>query len=76
MCFVSLTDSHILEKGWYTLFMEKTFEQWMEEVNVALVSMCGMGSEDLPDWNYWDAWDDGISPKSAAADVLEEAEYY
>lgn len=47
----------------------------MEQVNAELVSMCGMGSEDLPDWNYWDAWDDGESPKYAALEVLDNADY-
>lgn len=49
------------------------FDKWMEKVNVQIASMSGLSADDIEDYGYWDAWDDGISPKSAARDALENA---
>jgi hypothetical protein len=36
----------------------RTFDQWMQEVNHRIAHLCGgMTSDDLPDWNYRDAYD-------------------
>lgn len=47
----------------------------MRQVNDELINACGMGSLDLEDFAYWDAWEDGISPKSTAQDALDNAGY-
>jgi hypothetical protein len=51
----------------------RTFDQWMQEVNRAMDALCGMVSEDLPDWNYRDAYDDGVGPRIAAARAVRAA---
>ena len=53
--------------------MDKNFETWMAEVDRRLVLACGMGVDDLPDYNYRDAFDEGISPKEIANEALDEA---
>ena len=53
--------------------MDKNFETWMAEVDRRLVLACGMGVDDLPDCNYRDAFDAGISPKEIANEALDEA---
>ena len=42
------------------------FETWMQHVNAHLVRLCTMTADDLPDWGYRDAYDDGIRPAQAA----------
>ena len=43
-----------------------TFSSWMTEVDTAIHFLCGLISDDLPDVNYWDMWDEGKTPMSAA----------
>ena len=50
------------------------FEQWMAKVDAILVKKCGLDSRDLPDWMYFDAFEDGFSPAAAAREALKEAE--
>lgn len=49
------------------------FLAWMRQVNLVLTRNCGLVSEDLPDWRYRDAFDDGYTPKEAAAKALSYA---
>lgn len=53
--------------------MAQTFEQWMQRVNQILGSTIGLDADDLPDWHYYDAWEDGVPPKEAAREALEYA---
>lgn len=46
---------------------KKTFEQWMKEVDSRLVNSIGLTSLDLPDCPYRDWYEDGVTPRSAAA---------
>lgn len=52
-----------------------TFEAWMEEVNTEIEYTCGLTSSDLPDVAYYDMYEDGLSPSSAAMEALENAGY-
>ena len=56
--------------------MAKTFDQWMQEVNRAVEHLVGLSADDLPDWNYRDAYDDGASPSSAARQAIRAARDY
>lgn len=49
-----------------------TFERWKAAVNRRLVSVCGMGILDLPDQDYWSAWDAGENPAEFADEMLRE----
>ncbi len=53
-----------------------SFETWMSKVDAALETACGLGSLDLPDWGYRDAFDDGMSPQTAAKKVLKAAAFF
>ena len=56
--------------------MELTFEQWKNEVNRHLINLSGVGCDDIEDWDYWNAYDDGMSPKVAAKKALNAAMGY
>ena len=49
-----------------------TYEAWKMKVDKHLVKICGLEGDDLPDWGYWTAWDDGEHPYDVACEVLVE----
>lgn len=51
----------------------KNFEQWLKEVNNALIEKCSLGYMDLPDCSYAQWFEDGITPKQAAARAIKNA---
>jgi hypothetical protein len=51
------------------------FEQWMSRVDRFLEAICGLGSSDLADVAYYEMYLDGISPRDAALDALDENGY-
>lgn len=51
----------------------QTFDECMVTVTAIMVRKCGMGPDDLPDWRYHSAYDEGMSPIRAAASVLTSA---
>ena len=54
-----------------------SFEQWMAKVDAILSrKLCGLTSRDLPDWMYIDAFEDGVSPASAASQALKAAKEF
>ncbi len=54
----------------------QTFETWMAKVDLVLDKLCGLDSHDLPDWMYCDAFDDGMSPATAAKKALKAAKEF
>lgn len=52
-----------------------TFETWMIQVDRALVRRIGLESSDLPDWDYWTAWEDGLTPSQVVRDFMESEGY-
>ena len=40
---------------------EEHFKVWMQQVDAHLEKMCGMTSDDLPDYRYRDAFDQGCT---------------
>jgi hypothetical protein len=49
-----------------------TFKQWYRLADRAVEDVCGLGLDDLPDGNSWDAWNNDESPVDYARMVLEE----
>jgi hypothetical protein len=43
-----------------------SFEAWEKEVDNCMEQMFGMSCDDLPDYDYYSAYEDNTSPKSAA----------
>ena len=52
---------------------KQTFEEWYAEVDQWVIRKCGLGPDDLPDWNYRDAYEDGIRASLAAAQAIRAA---
>lgn len=50
-----------------------TFEQWLREVDRAVVAKVGLSYQDLPDCCYRDWYDQGVSPKGAASRAIRSA---
>ncbi len=43
---------------------ENAFEQWMDEVDNLCMSEYGMSIHDLPDMEFYDSFDCGMSPRT------------
>lgn len=52
------------------------FDAWMAKVNAAVVKKCGLSADDLPDWGYFDAFEDGFSPAAAANAAIKAAKEF
>lgn len=54
--------------------MKLTFEQWLKKVDEILEDLLvGLNSQDLPDMNYRDYYDEGTSPKRMAKIAMKNA---
>ena len=42
------------------------YEEWKKKVDAELEKICGMDSDDIPDWDYIEAYNNKMSPKRAA----------
>jgi hypothetical protein len=51
--------------------MKKSFEQWMKDVDSAMDRICGLSSNDISDFCYRDAYDDGRKASSVAREALQ-----
>lgn len=55
---------------------EVRFANWMSRVDMYLEEMTGVTSLDLPDMDYFDMFDWGVLPKTAANIVVVESKNY
>ena len=51
------------------------FAVWMHQLNIIVRNRTFMSYDDLEDWDYWMAYDAGMSPREAAGDMLEDLGY-
>lgn len=50
------------------------FYAWMKMVDERIAAeLGGLDSGDIDDWNYRDAYNDGVDPTTAALEALENA---
>lgn len=49
-----------------------TFEQWLEMADAIIIKRTGLDRESWPDWNWYDAFDDGLTFSEAVEDFLED----
>lgn len=49
-----------------------TFEQWLRRVDGAMSVMVGLTHSDIADWNWYDAYESGETPRVAARQALAE----
>ncbi|ASJ79591.1 hypothetical protein SEA_KALNOKY_88 [Mycobacterium phage Kalnoky] len=47
-----------------------SFEEWMRRVDRVMLAVTGLTHRDIADWNYRDAYDDDVSPRTAALKAL------
>ena len=50
-----------------------TFAEWMNQVNSVVLKKTGLFADDLPDYCYRDAYDDGESPGRTARAAIRAA---
>lgn len=48
-----------------------TFENWLKAVDRCFVNATGMFRDDWPDQDYWNMWNDGLTPMEATIDAIE-----
>jgi len=53
----------------------ENFDTWMAMVNLYVERLCGLGTDDIPDYNYWDNFNAGITPEDTAYEAVEAAGY-
>jgi hypothetical protein len=53
-----------------------SFDDWMVQVTRVMVKSCGMGPDDLPDYNYRDCYDAGYSAFECAQEAIDAAKDY
>ncbi len=52
------------------------FNVWMAKVDALIAKSTGVGADDIPDYCYRDAFDDGASPSSAAKAAIRAAKEF
>jgi len=53
--------------------MSQTYDQWYARCDRTCIRISGVGIDDLPDGNSYDAWHDGVSHEEYVLDRLDEA---
>jgi hypothetical protein len=54
--------------------MKQTFEQWFVKVKAAFSKTYGFDLSDLPDCPFYDWYEDGVTPISAAKRALKNSQ--
>jgi hypothetical protein len=49
-----------------------TFEDWLEMANAVVIARTGMDRESFPDWEWWGAFDEGLTFSEASDMFLED----
>jgi len=74
--------THVLSMGWCILNERidkmtdeerQEYQKWLRDVDAAIISVAGIGMNDIEDFAYFDAWDNGCEPKECAHDALLDA---
>ena len=55
------------------MFIEKSFEQWKNEVNVWCEHLTGLSADDIDDWCYADDYNEGLAPKTSARRAIKNS---
>jgi len=51
-----------------------TFARWMECLDLYMEEIFGVTHRDIPDWDYWTAYDDGLTFREAAHRAIWSAD--
>ena len=49
-----------------------TFETWLEMADAIIVRQTGLDRDSFPDWDWWNAFDDGLTFSEAVDMFLED----
>lgn len=52
------------------------FLEYLEKVNTEIENQIGCHRDDLPDYDYWNAYEEFLSPKRCAAAAIRNAMSY
>lgn len=52
---------------------QRSYDEWMLAVDANVQRLCGLSADDLPDYCYADAYDDGRSPSEVARAAVRAA---
>jgi hypothetical protein len=52
------------------------FDDYMSQVDLWLLDMCDLTSADLPDYDFWNAYEDLVPAKICARRVIAAAEFF
>lgn len=61
---------------WKALQPKATFETWLADVNRELYLICGLGHEDLLDFDTRKAFDAGVKPCACAKKIIRAAKTF
>ena len=51
------------------------FDDWYRQCDRVCLAIAGIGIDDLPDGNSWDAWDNGETPSEYVREKLDSEGY-
>jgi len=52
---------------------KQSFDAFMLQVDIEVEKLCGFGYDDLPDYDFSSAYEDGYSPAQTAKHVIKNA---
>ena len=55
--------------------MAYTFAKYMKDIDIALTTKCGLGVNDLGDFDYSGAFNDERDPEEVADDILADNDF-
>ncbi len=48
-----------------------TFESWLDKVDDCFIKVTGLDRDTWPDQDYWNMWNDGLTPMEALLESIE-----
>ena len=48
-----------------------TFESWLAAVDARFIKVTGLDRDTWPDQDYWNMWNDGLTPMEALLESIE-----
>ena len=55
---------------------DEKFQAWLQRVDQAMWDQFGCSYQDLPDWDFWAAFEQGTSPSRAAKQIFKHAQTF
>ena len=52
------------------------YDIWLVNVNREVYKISGLSIDEIPDFDYWQAYDNGLSPKVTAKKAIKSAQSF